>query len=68
MNHDQITKFYGGGAKAAARIGVTRQTIHRWKTHGVPILKQLEIQRLSEGNLKADQRQVAKLRDLLGVQ
>lgn len=65
MTFDQIASYFGGVTKAAKEIKVSRQTVHRWKTHGVPVLQQLHIQKLARGEIRADPKKVSKLRALL---
>lgn len=50
--HDLVDEF-GNGARAAKAIGYNRQTVHRWKTSGIPFEAQFRIQLKTKGRLKA---------------
>lgn len=65
MTFDQIKKHYGTVVMAAKQIGYTRQTIYEWAKSGVPEITQLEIQKKTRGQLRADPQVVSKFRDLL---
>lgn len=45
-------KFFGNRAKLAAALGITRAATHQWGER-VPIRRQYELERLTNGALKA---------------
>lgn len=65
MTYDDLIEHYGGCTKAALALGLPKQTVNRWKDAGIPDEKQLEIQKETRGELKADPKIVAKWRELL---
>lgn len=64
MNTNDLETFYGSIASAARAINLSRQGVAYWQKVGIPPLRQLQFQRLTEGKLKADPRVV---RDYLPV-
>lgn len=49
MDINAVIKWAGGAAKLAESLGVSRQVVYLWKTRGVPMRRQYEIERLSKG-------------------
>lgn len=63
MTYTQIVKHFGGVSKAAQAIGMTRQCLYEWRRRGgIPYPRQLYIQEVSKGKLRAVQQIAAKLR------
>jgi hypothetical protein len=55
MKYADIIDFYGSGAAAAEAVGVSRQTVHRWKRiPRIPTDPQLRYELLTRGALRAD--------------
>lgn len=56
MTAQQLVDYYKSKVKAAAAIGCSEQTIKNWlaSEKGIPHIKQLAIQTLTKGKLKAD--------------
>ena len=55
---------YGGCTAAATALGLSRQTVHKWKQAGIPEDQQLIIQQKNP-RLKADPAIIEKYRALL---
>lgn len=53
MTYSDLIDTYGSQAKAAKALGLNRQTVHRWKTAGIPFEAQFRIQMKTKGKLKA---------------
>lgn len=54
MNVKQLAKKFGNQTKAAKYLGVRRATVSVWKTRGIPLIRQFEIERMTKGKLRAD--------------
>jgi len=44
MNAQQIVEYFGGKTRAAAAMGVSRQTIHNWLKNGISPLRALDVE------------------------
>lgn len=55
MTFDDVKAYFGTAAKVADAVGMERQSVYRWKEVGIPPLRQLEFEHLTEGALKADE-------------
>jgi DNA-binding transcriptional regulator YdaS (Cro superfamily) len=53
MTFNQIVKHFGTAAEAARKLGISRAAVSFWKTHGIPHSKQLHIELVTDGKLKA---------------
>ena len=53
MEKQKVISHFGGIAKLANLLGISRQAIHRWPDE-IPALRQLQIERLSDGAFEAD--------------
>ena len=53
MSYDELLENYGGLSKAARALGISKQTVHRWKAAGIPFEAQFNIQIKTKGRLKA---------------
>ena len=53
MNYKDLVNLYGNGNRAALALGMHRQTVHKWKTSGIPFVQQFRIQMKTKGKLKA---------------
>ena len=55
MSPKELTDYYGNQTLAAAAAGVTQGTVSDWVTSGrIPDKRQLHIERITDGKLKAD--------------
>ena len=55
MTLEQVRKHFGSYAEAARKIGISRGGIAQWHTFGyVPRFRQLQIEKITRGRLKAD--------------
>ena len=54
MTYEDVIKYFGSAAEAARKIGVKPPSVSEWR-HGIPVLRQLHIERVTNGVLKADQ-------------
>jgi hypothetical protein len=67
MNYSDLIKHYGSQSKVARAINLRSPSVWQWKKDGVPELRQLEFQKLTNGALRADRAVVKKYQALLGV-
>jgi hypothetical protein len=65
VTYDDLIEEYGSCTAAAKALELRRQTVHKWKTAGIPEDQQLSIQQRNP-RLKADKAIVEKYRALLG--
>jgi hypothetical protein len=55
MKPTDLISHFGTQEKTAEALGVTQGTVSAWKSAGeVPILRQMQAERLTDGALKAD--------------
>ena len=54
MNYDQLIKQFGTQVKAADAIGVSQVAISQWRTKGIPLGRQYQLQIITGGALLAD--------------
>lgn len=55
MSIDEVLSYFKTRAKAAEALGVQTQAIYNWVTADkVPPLRQVQIEKLTRGKLKAD--------------
>jgi hypothetical protein len=55
MTTDQLIAHYGTQAKAAKALGLTWAAVYVWRRRdAIPYLRQLQIQEITGGALKAD--------------
>lgn len=52
MNAKQIVEHFGGKTRAAAALGVSRQTIHYWLKNGISPLRALDVELRIKGVVK----------------
>ena len=52
MNAQQIVEHFGGKTRAAAALGVSRQTIHYWLKNGISPLRALDVELKIKGMVK----------------
>lgn len=55
MNAQQIVEYFGGKTRAAAAMGVSRQTIHNWLKRGISPLRALDVELRIKGVVKRRQ-------------
>ena len=66
MEYQEAIKFFGSQVSLAHALGLTQPSIWEWKHKGIPDKRQLEIERATAGQLKADPEIKKRLRALLG--
>ena len=54
MNYENVRSYFGSDAAAGKRLGLSRQAVHKWKSTGIDPMRQLYIERVTQGALKAD--------------
>lgn len=54
MTYDDVIKFFGTQSAAAAALGLHQSSISDWKRDGITNLRQLHIEAVTKGKLKAD--------------
>jgi DNA-binding transcriptional regulator YdaS (Cro superfamily) len=56
MHLGEAWQHYGSDLAVAKALGISRQAVHMWRLRGgrVPYARQLELERLTKGALKAD--------------
>lgn len=55
MTVDDVLKFYRTGYQFSKRSGISPTSLYNWKKLGyIPIVSQMRIEKISNGNLKAD--------------
>jgi|DEB0MinimDraft_10_1074344.scaffolds.fasta_scaffold134013_1 hypothetical protein len=59
MTYKQLIRHYGTQVNAAKAIGVTKGAVCQWQHTGVPILRQYQVELLTNGKLKADKARAA---------
>lgn len=59
MKFQDLVKHFGTQAAAAKRLGVSPPALVKWKKEGIPPLRQLHIQHVTRGRLKASHRALA---------
>lgn len=60
MDKSTVIAHFGGSAKVAAALGISRQAVYGWPEI-VPPRRQYEIERITDGALKADVNAEARL-------
>jgi len=59
MTIEKVIKFFGSKSAACASIGLTRSAFTNWEKIGyIPYPRQLEIEIVTKGKLKADLKQI----------
>jgi len=53
MNYKQIITYFGSVKDAADKLGVSRQAVWLWRTRPIPYHRQVHIEQISVGTLKA---------------
>lgn len=54
MTYDDVIKHFGTQTKAAEALGLSQSSISDWKRVGITHLRQLHIEAVTRGKLKAD--------------
>ena len=54
MTYEQLLKHFGSQADIARAFGVTQPSVAEWKERGVPPLRQVQGERLTNNKLRAD--------------
>lgn len=56
MNYEQVISHFGSQAAVAKALGITQPSISDWNRSGsIPQLRQLQIEQVTDGALKADE-------------
>lgn len=66
MDYADLIRHFGSQAAVARALQLQQPSVFEWKKKGVPEKRQLEIEQLTGGDLKAHPRVRAKYRALLG--
>ena len=53
MNFKKLVNHYGSQQAMADELGVDKRTVSWWKTHGIPIARQFQIETMTKGMFKA---------------
>ena len=53
MTYQQVVKHFGGVQQAGAALGITHGAVCHWKKTGIPYLRQIQIEKVSGGKLRA---------------
>jgi DNA-binding transcriptional regulator YdaS (Cro superfamily) len=54
MTYDDVINHFGTQVATADALGIYQSNVSDWKRNGVPPLRQLELEALTSGALKAD--------------
>lgn len=55
MTIDQLMRYFGSQANLAAELGISPNTVNNWIVREkIPWQRQLEIEQITEGKLRAD--------------
>ena len=54
MTYEQLIAHFGSQAEAARVIGIKPPSVCEWQKNGIPELRQIQIERLTKGKLRAD--------------
>lgn len=55
MTVNEVIKFFGGVGATARAMGIKQPSVSKWrKNKRIPYLRQLDIEKHTEGKLKAD--------------
>lgn len=66
MDYADLIHYFGSQAAVAKALNIQQPSVFGWKRAGIPEKRQLEIEQLTNGNLKAHPRVRAKYKALLG--
>lgn len=54
MTYQDVIAHFGSQGAAARALGLKQPSVWAWKVNGIPELRQLDIERKTNGKLKAD--------------
>ncbi len=54
MRYADLSQVWSTQAEIAAALGVTQPSVAEWKEKGIPWLRQLQIERVTAGALRAE--------------
>lgn len=60
MTYQELIAYFGSQSKAAKAIGINQSSVSLWKAVGIPALRQLHIEKVTNGALKADEVEMKK--------
>jgi DNA-binding transcriptional regulator YdaS (Cro superfamily) len=62
MTPEHVINYYGTQTEAGRQLGLAQSTVAEWKQRGrIPYLRQLDIERVTKGKLKAESRPKGKM-------
>jgi DNA-binding transcriptional regulator YdaS (Cro superfamily) len=54
MNYADLIKYFESQGAAARALGISQPSVCDWQDKGIPLTRQLEIELLTKGKLRAD--------------
>lgn len=54
MRKSEVLAYFGNQSEVARALGITRMAVRQWPDDSVPMRRQYEIERITNGALKAD--------------
>lgn len=63
MNYDDLMGIWKTQYAVARALGVRQPSVSRWQHDGVPVLRQLQVEKLTRGRLRADDPVTAAVRE-----
>lgn len=54
MTYDDLIRHFGTQTRAAEALGLAQPSVSEWQQRGIPFLRQLHIEKLTKGRLKAE--------------
>jgi DNA-binding transcriptional regulator YdaS (Cro superfamily) len=66
VRYEDLIQYFGSQAAVARAVDVRQPSVWEWKKKGIPAKRQLQIERLTGGTLKAHPRVRHEYRALLG--
>ena len=48
---DRAIEYFGGQAALAEKLGLTKMAVTQWKERGVPLVRAIEIEKLTNGKI-----------------
>lgn len=58
MELEKVLEHFGGPSALAEKLNIARQAIYQWE-NGIPLLRQYQIQALTDGKFKVSTEQAA---------
>ena len=54
MKYKEAQKYYGSDVALANALELPKQSMTKYKKNGIPLLRQIQLEDITNGNLKAD--------------